>query len=114
MRRILASAFCVLLLVAACSSAKKKSTPPPSSTDPSTTVAGSTPGSSAAASTSTVTEVFPTITSLPCQPVPVPRTPVKSVVPGAEVMLVKVDEQGDRCVDHVIFSFTAKASGPPG
>jgi len=114
MRRILASAFCVLLLVAACSSAKKKSSSPPSSGESSTTVSGGTPGSSAAGSTTTVTEVFPTITSLPCQPVPVPKTPVKSVVPGAEVLLVKVDEVGDRCVDHVIFSFTSKQSGPPG
>jgi hypothetical protein len=112
MRRILATALCVLLLVAACSSAKKKSSPPPTTSASSTTVAGETPSSSAA-STTTVTEVFPTISSLPCQTIPIPATPVKSVAPGAEVYLTKVDEQGDRCVDHVIFSFTSTQSGPP-
>ena len=57
--------------------------------------------------------MFPTIT-LPCQPIPVPKTPVQSPVAGPDVYLRSVDQRVDTCVDHVIFGFRNSASAPPG
>jgi hypothetical protein len=44
----------------------------------------------------------------------VPATPVKSPAPARAVLLTKVQRLGDRCVDHVVFSFTSKTGDPPG
>ena len=72
----------------------------------STTVSG---GGSA----TTTTQVLST-TSLPCQPLPIPTTPVTSPTSAADSLLTKVQVLGDNCVDHVIFDFDAKGSDPPG
>ncbi len=86
-----------------------------SSSTSTTTVAGSTvpAASTSLPSTTTVTEVLPTI-KLPCQPVPIPKTPVTSPAPANSVLLTRVDFTGDTCVDHVVWGFTSKGSGPPG
>ena len=84
-------------------------------------------GSTAAVSTSTTTAVgastsvastattvdLPT-TSLPCQSLPTPTTPVTSPTKAASSLLTNVTELGDSCVDHVIFDFDAKGTDPPG
>lgn len=116
MRRLIVFSVCVTLALVACGSDKKKSAPPASTTSPTSTTATSTASGATTTPSVTapvVTDVFPT-TPLACQAVPVPATPVKSPAPGADVFLSKVDELGDKCVDHVVFSFTSKASGPPG
>jgi hypothetical protein len=102
---------CVLILLAGCSSGKKKRASTPGTTVP----AVATPATSAPAvpSTTTVTDVLPTI-ALPCQPIPIPKTPVTSPAPANSVLLASVDFRGDKCVDHVVWGFTSKGSGPPG
>ena len=72
-----------------------------------------TPSSGSVAPTTTTTVELST-TSLPCQPVPVPQTPVTSPVASGAVLLTGVQELGDGCVDHVIFDFTGKGTDPPG
>ena len=91
------------LVLGACGSSK-----PSASTNPSTT------SSSGTGSATTTTTVELSTTSLPCQPVPVPQTPVKSPVASGAVLLTGVQELGDGCVDHVIFDFTGKGTDPPG
>lgn len=100
---------CVLVLLGGCSSGKKKRASTPSTTVPATAAVTSAP----AQSTTSVTEVFPTIT-LPCQPIPIPKTPVTSPAPANSVLLTRLDFTGDKCVDHVVFGFTSKGTGPPG
>jgi hypothetical protein len=73
--------------------------------------AGST--TTAAPTTPSVTDVFPTV-SLPCQPLPTPATPLTSPATAGSVLLADVQRRGDRCVDHVVFSFTTKTADPPG
>ena len=101
---------CVCALLAGCSSGKHKK-----ASTSTTTAPGSAPAASSTSirSTTTVTEVLPTI-KLPCQPVPIPKTPVTSPAPANSVLLTSVDFTGDTCVDHVVWGFTSKGSGPPG
>jgi hypothetical protein len=75
--------------------------------------ASTTVSSDAGASTTTSTVELPT-TSLPCQPLPIPTTPVTSPTAAASSMLTDVTELGDNCVDHVAFDFDAKGTDPPG
>ena len=96
---------CAALMLSACGGSSKVTTTPTTSptSAPSTTVSGEP----------TTTVELPT-TSLPCQPVPVPATPVKSPATTTASLLTKVSEQGDHCVDHVVFDFVAKGAGLPG
>jgi hypothetical protein len=113
LRTTVATAAAIAVLASCGSGHKRVSTPAPS---PSTTAAGGTAtvSSTVANSTTSITEVLPT-TPLPCQTVPIPATPVKSPVPTtATVLLTAVSELGDKCVDHVVFGFTGKATTPPG
>jgi hypothetical protein len=107
---------CVVLALAACGSDKKKSDAAPNSGASNTTSTVATRPSSTTTSIShpVVTDVFPTSSLPPCQPVPEPKTPVQSPVEGTDVYLTSVDTQGDNCVDHVIFGFKNAASGSPG
>ena len=102
----------VLALTAiGCSSSDKKAEPGSSTTVASVSVADTT---TVPASTTSTTALLPT-TSLPsCQALPVPAQPVVSVAPSQAVLLTKVDELGDNCVDHVVFSFRSKGPNPPG
>ncbi len=93
---------CAALLLSACGGSSKVTTTP-TSTVPST--------SAPAGSTTTVE--LPT-TSLPCQPIPIPTTPVTSPATTTPSLLTKVSEQGDNCVDHVVFDFVTKGAGLPG
>jgi hypothetical protein len=113
MRRIIVLATCAAVLLGACSSDKKKSSGTTTTAGASTTIAPRGSTTTGSSTTPTVTDVFPTVT-LPCQPLPIPKTPVKSPVAGADVYLVKIDERSDKCVDHVIFSYRSTQSGPPG
>jgi hypothetical protein len=46
---------------------------------------------------------------------PTPTKPLTSpVTPTSSVLLTKVERLGDRCNDHVVFSFTSKSADPPG
>jgi hypothetical protein len=45
---------------------------------------------------------------------PIPQTPVTSPAASSASLLTNVEELGDKCVDHVIFDFTAKGTNPPG
>jgi len=65
------------------------------------------------ATTTTTTPDLPT-TSLPCQPIPIPTTPVKSPATTQPSLLTKVSETGDHCVDHVVFDFVPKGTDIPG
>jgi hypothetical protein len=94
---------CCALLLGGCGGSK----PTVSTEGTSTTVAGGPGGST------TTTEVLST-TSLPCQPLPVPTTPVTSPTTADAVLLTNVQELGDDCVDHVIFDFKGKGTNPPG
>jgi hypothetical protein len=78
-----------------------------------TTVPGSTTTASSGPATTTTTVELPT-TSLPCQAIPVPTTPVTSPTAAATSLLTGVQELGDACVDHVIFDFSAPGTDPPG
>jgi hypothetical protein len=101
------------LVLAACGSSDKKSATP-GSTEAAATSTTTVPASSTTVITApVVTDVFPTL-SLPCQPVPVPATPVTNPGQAAPVLLTRLDVRGDRCVDHVVFSFRSKSSTPPG
>ncbi len=91
---------CGALVLGACGGSK-----PTVSTNASTTVSPD--------SATTTTVEFST-TSLPCQPVPVPTTPVTSPIAAQPSLLTNVQELGDSCVDHVIFDFTGKGTDPPG
>jgi len=125
MRRFVGSLLVAAVALAACGGGTKKAAPTSTTTTTTTTTAtvgAPAPSTSTApspASTTTVktaptaTDVFPTL-SLPCQALPPPVTPVTSPSTSASVLLVKVDEQGDRCVDHVVFSFRSKSPDPPG
>lgn len=96
------------LLLAACGGSKGSvSTTPTTVAGASTTVAGGGP------STTSTTQELPT-TSLPCQPLPIPTTPVKGPIASTQSsLLTNVQELGDSCVDHVIFDFKAKGADPP-
>jgi hypothetical protein len=91
---------CGALVLGACGGSK-----PSVSTNSSTTAAPD--------SVTTTTVEFPT-TSLPCQPLPIPTTPVTSPIAAQPSLLTNVQELGDGCVDHVIFDFTGKGTDPPG
>jgi hypothetical protein len=91
---------CGALLLGACGGSK-----PTVSTNPSTT---------ASPDSATTTTVEFSTTSLPCQPVPIPTTPVTSPTAAQPSLLTNVHELGDGCVDHVIFDFTGKGTDPPG
>jgi hypothetical protein len=115
MRRLVGSLLVAAVSVSGCGGGTKKSATSKTTTT-TTAVDAPAPSTSAApspASTTTVTDVFPTL-SLPCQAIPPPVTPVTSPSASASVFLVRVDEQGDRCVDHVVFSFRSKSADPPG
>jgi hypothetical protein len=92
---------CGALVLGACGGSK-----PTVSTEPTTTVS---PGPSI-----TTTTVELSTTSLPCQPLPVPTTPVTSPTASQSSLLTNVQELGDGCVDHVIFDFAGKGTDPPG
>ena len=68
----------------------------------------------AAPDSATTTTVEFSTTSLPCQAVPIPTTPVTSPIAAQPSLLTNVQELGDECVDHVIFDFTGKGTDPPG
>ncbi len=109
MRRALIVISCAALPLAACGSSSGKDAV---STDTSTSAASST---TAAGPTTTSTTVELPTTSLPCQPVPVPATPVASPVPTAQsAYLTNVQDQSDGCVDHVIFDYIGKGADPVG
>lgn len=95
-----------LLFVASCGGDENTTVDPAATT---TTAAGS---STSVAPTPT-TDNLPT-TSLPCQTIPVPGTPVKSPVAGGDAYLTNVERQGDACRDHVVFDFAAKSTDAPG
>lgn len=107
MRIALIVTACLAFVVAGCGGSSGKQTV---STD--TTVSGSTTAPSSPDTTTTTVEL--STTSLPCQPIPIPTTPVVSPVAGSASMLTDVQELGDHCVDHVIFDYTAKGTDPPG
>ena len=95
---------CGALVLGACGGSKPSVSTSPT-TNSSTTVAPD--------SVTTTTVEFPT-TSLPCQPLPIPTTPVTSPIAAQPSLLTNVQELGDGCVDHVIFDFTGKGTDPPG
>jgi hypothetical protein len=99
---------CLAVVVAGCGGSSGKQTV---STD--TTVPGSTSAPSSGPDTTTTTVELST-TSLPCQPIPIPTTPVTSPTASQSSLLTHVEELGDSCVDHVIFDFDAKGTDPPG
>ena len=101
---------CLALVLGACSSGSKKS----ASTTTTSAASAPAPTSSVPSSSTTDTEVLPTTNSLPCQPLPIPATPVKSPAPAPPVSLTSVTELGDTCVDHVAFGFRANSPNPPG
>lgn len=115
--RLLAALLCAVVAVAACGGGNKRSTSAgESSTSASAPTSAPSPSTGAGTTVNTapiVTDVFPTI-SLPCQPVPIPVTPVTSPGQASAVLLKKVLEVGDNCVDHVVFSITSKSGNPPG
>ena len=114
MRRFGMVALAVLALstLAACGSSDKKAGSSSSTTIAGVSVAGST---TLPSSSTTSTSVLLPTTSLPsCQTLPVPAAPVSSPAPSKPVLLTKVDELGDNCVDHVVFSFRSKYPNPPG
>jgi hypothetical protein len=80
------------------------STSRPEPTEPTTVVP---------AITTTSTLPLPT-TSLPCQALPFPATPVTNPSPSQPVLLTAVRETGDACVDHVVFDFRGQYPNPPG
>jgi hypothetical protein len=110
-RIVLIVTACLAFVVAGCGGSSGKETV---STD--TTVAGSGNSTSSTASgpTTTSTTVELSTTSLPCQPIPVPATPVTSPTAAQSSLLTNVQELGDHCVDHVIFDFDGKGTDPPG
>ncbi len=106
----LVAVACVLAAALAACSSDKKSTRANTTT---TTTASAVSPPTAASSTST-TELFPT-TSLPCDTLPTPTAPLTNPAPPtSSVLLTKVDTLGDRCTEHIIFSFTSKEADPPG
>ncbi len=78
----------------------------------------STGGASTTVSTASgggpTTTIGLSTTSLPCQPLPVPTTPVTSPTAADDVFLTNVQMIGDNCVDHVVFDFDGKGTNPPG
>jgi hypothetical protein len=100
----------IALVLAACGGSDTSVT---TSASTSSTVAPQSSTTQAGRGTTGPTVDLPT-TSLPCQTLPIPPTPVKSPAAAQSVLLTKVTEQGDGCVDHVIFDFTGKGSDPPG
>ncbi len=108
MRIALIVTSCAALLLAGCGGGSSKSTV----TTVTSTAAGST--TSAGPTTTSTTVELPT-TSLPCQPVPIPTTPVASPVPTTQAaLLTNVQDLSDSCVDHVIFDYTGKGTDLPG
>jgi hypothetical protein len=102
---------CAALAVAACSSDHKRAEEAVTSTVAPTTIpAPSTPKT--LAPTTTTLEL--STTSLPCQSIPTPKTPVTNPGAAGDVLLTRVHESGDRCVDHVVFDFTSTTTDPPG
>jgi hypothetical protein len=100
-RKIVIVGCCsALLLLSACGSSAKTDVSPTSSVP-------------AGGSTTTSTVEFPT-TSLPCQAIPIPTTPVTSPVAAKESLLAHVEDLSDSCVDHVIFDFVPNGTDPPG
>jgi hypothetical protein len=105
-RRAVIAGCCAALVLSACGGSKGAV-----STTTSTSETSSSVSSSGGSSTTTVE--LPT-TSLPCQPIPIPTTPVTSPTMSSSSLLTAVKQQGDGCVDHVIFDFDAKGTDPPG
>lgn len=105
MRKAVIAGCCIALGLSACGGSKGAV-----STTTSTSETSSSVTSSGASST---TVELPT-TSLPCQPIPIPTTPVTSPTMSSSSLLTAVKQQGDGCVDHVIFDFNAKGTDPPG
>jgi hypothetical protein len=97
------------VLLAACGGSKGSvSTTPTTTAGASTTISGG-----GGPSTTSTTQELPT-TSLPCQALPIPTTPVKAPVASTKSsLLTHVEELGDSCVDHVIFDFNATGTDPP-
>jgi hypothetical protein len=108
---MVAVAVVALSALVGCGSSSKKS-----GSSSTTTIAGvSIVGSTTIPSSTTSTTVLLPTTSLPsCQALPEPAQPIASVAPTQAVLLTKVDELGDNCVDHVVFSFRSKGPNPPG
>ncbi|MDQ1475415.1 MAG: hypothetical protein QOE62_644 [Actinomycetota bacterium] len=106
-KAVIAGCGAALLLLGACGGSKGAV-----STTTSTSV-GTSSSAAAGGSSSTTTVELPT-TSLPCQPIPIPTTPVTSPTMSSSSLLTAVKQQGDGCVDHVIFDFNAKGTDPPG
>ena len=100
MRIVAIIGCCGALLLGACGGSDK------------TTVSTQPTASPGASTTSTTVEL--STTSLPCQPLPVPTTPVTSPTAAQAALLTNVQELGDGCVDHVIFDFDGKGTDPPG
>ena len=101
MRRTVMLVSVMGLLLAACGSSSGKQ------------AVQSTPTTVVAPDTSTSTLPF-TTTSLPCQPVPMPNTPVSNPAPSKAVLLTAVRESSDGCVDHIVFDFKGKYPDAPG
>ncbi len=106
MRIALISVACLAFVGAGCGGSSGKQTV---STDTTTSASATSNGPA----TTTTTLELPT-TSLPCQSIPVPTTPVTSPTAAASSLLTGVQELGDACVDHVIFDFSAQGTDPPG
>ena len=94
---------CGVLLLGACGGSK-----PVVSTDGASTTVSAPSGSGS------TTTIGLSTTSLPCQPLPIPTTPVTSPVAADASLLTNVQLIGDSCVDHVVFDFDGKGSTPPG
>jgi hypothetical protein len=72
-----------------------------------------TPTTTVAADATTSTQPLPT-TSLPCQPIPMPLTPVTGAPTTQPVLLTGVRTVSDSCVDHVVFDFAGTHPDAPG
>jgi hypothetical protein len=107
----------VAVVAAGCGGKSHHAAAPPPSTIASTSTvsrpAVTPPTTVVAAITTTSTLPLPT-TSLPCQALPFPVTPVTSPAPSQPVLLTGVRETGDKCVDHVVFDFRGQYPNPPG
>jgi hypothetical protein len=108
---------CAALVLGGCSSDKKAAVPTGTSTTAgvsSSTASTRPPGSSTVRPTASTTTVeLPTV-PLPCQPIPIPATPVTGPPTTHASLLTNVVEFGNRCIDHVVFDFTAKGTDLPG
>src|SRR5262249_46438039 len=117
MRRLVGFLLVAMLGLAACGGGSSKNSSPTTTSSGAASSTSAAPSGGASSTTLNTAPLVPAgsrTLSLPCQQIPPPVTPVTSPSQSASVLLVKVDEQGDRCVDHVVFSFTSKSPDPPG